>query len=273
VAILDIVDEVCRQYALEGLRLERTAWDETAARLELGLGISDPAVADNVPPGPYLEDEIAAGVLRRADRGISVIVHDETNRTLPAGQALAGRPASSMVTVLDPRVSPVRSAVDSGPDAGPLRGKVVLIRVDVLWHSWDWVAAEWAAALREAGAEVVFWRRSQGVSADQGDQQQKEYEEHVRSADVLISGLGNCGSCTAWTIRDALQGLSGRVSTLAVVTTQFHAIARALADGGGFAGLRIFDLPYPLNDRPEAEVREIARARFADAMAQLGAEV
>ena len=44
-----------------------------------------------------------------------------------------------------------------------------------------------------------------------------------------------------------------------------------MAMNAGRPGLRVFVLPYPLEARPEAEVRSIARDRFEDLLAALGA--
>jgi hypothetical protein len=59
---------------------------------------------------------------------------------------------------------------------------------------------------------------------------------------------------------------------MAAVTAQFTPLARLLAANGGVAGLRILEFPYPLDTRPEEEVREIARQVFDRAMTRLGVE-
>jgi hypothetical protein len=86
-----------------------------------------------------------------------------------------------------------------------------------------------------------------------------------------VVGLGNCGSCTSWTVKDALVSHEAGKHTLAVVTEQFETLARTLARQYGRPGLRLLVLPYPLDTRPEDEVRDIARRRFGEALATLGA--
>ena len=49
-----------------------------------------------------------------------------------------------------------------------------------------------------------------------------------------------------------------------VVTEVFENLARTAAAAKGFGGLRMHVLPHPMESRPEAEVRAIARARFRD---------
>jgi hypothetical protein len=47
-----------------------------------------------------------------------------------------------------------------------------------------------------------------------------------------------------------------------VVTEVFENLARTAAAAKGFRDLRVHVLPHPMESRPEAEVRAIARARF-----------
>jgi len=56
-----------------------------------------------------------------------------------------------------------------------------------------------------------------------------------------------------------------------VVTAEFEALAHTMAANAGRAGLRVLVLPYPLESRPEAEVRDIARAHWPQLLAALGA--
>jgi hypothetical protein len=62
---------------------------------------------------------------------------------------------------------------------------------------------------------------------------------------------------------------SGKAA-VAVFTSQFEKLAHTLAASSGRPDLRVLALPYPLDTRPEAEVRDIARASFADLLRVLG---
>ncbi len=59
-------------------------------------------------------------------------------------------------------------------------------------------------------------------------------------------------------------------TAVAVVTSEFEALARGMAANAGRSGLRLHVLPYPLDDRPEKEVREIAREHFRPLLRTLG---
>ncbi|NKY58950.1 hypothetical protein HGA15_22930 [Nocardia flavorosea] len=173
--------------------------------------------------------------------------------------------------VVDPCAVAVADDADPGPDLDNLAGKRIGFRVDVLWRSWDWIVDEWAAALRALGAEPVIWRRAQGLDRAAGHDQEASYAEFLASVDAVVSGLANCGSCTSWTVKDAVTALRTGLPTVAVATAQFRPLARTLAAQYGRSGLRVHELPYPLDIRPEREVREIGREHYRDLAAQFAA--
>ena len=57
-----------------------------------------------------------------------------------------------------------------------------------------------------------------------------------------------------------------------VVTSVFENLARTAAQAQGYPELRLLVLPHPLESRPEAEVRALARARFDELIALLAGE-
>src|SRR5579863_9255185 len=166
-----------------------------------------------------------------------------------------------MVLVLDPTLAPAADTGDSGPDVETLAGRRVGFRVDILWRSWDWVSDEWGLLARRDGAEVRFWR-VRGRTGDEGDAVLKELDDFVAGVDIAVVGLANCGSCTSWTIHDALRAASTAIPTVAVCTDHFKDLAATLARRGGRSALRRHVLPYPLRTVPRrADSRTAAAAR------------
>jgi hypothetical protein len=55
------------------------------------------------------------------------------------------------------------------------------------------------------------------------------------------------------------------------VTQEFEILAHRMAANAGRAGLRVHVLPYPLESRPEKEVREIACEHWPKLLATLAA--
>jgi hypothetical protein len=56
------------------------------------------------------------------------------------------------------------------------------------------------------------------------------------------------------------------VPAAVVVTEVFANLGRTAARAQGYPELRMLVLPHPMEARPEAEIRTIARARFAELM-------
>lgn len=172
--------------------------------------------------------------------------------------------------VLDPTARRADDITSPGPDAGSLVGKRVGFRLDRMWRAWDWISEVWAEKFREAGAEVVFWR-SGGRSGDEGERHAREYEEFLKTIDVAVVGLANCGSCTGWTVRDAITAANTGLPTTAIATANFEAFAHEIAARGGRSGLRVHVLPYPLNEQLKEDVLPIGEAHFLGALQTMGA--
>ncbi|WP_317928922.1 hypothetical protein [Halioxenophilus sp. WMMB6] len=173
--------------------------------------------------------------------------------------------------VLDPTAVRADDITTPGPDAGPLAGKTVGFRLDEIWRAWDWVAEIWAAEFEKAGAQVKFWRSHQGRTGVEGERVAKALEAFLSSIDVAVVGLGNCGSCTGWTIRDALAAADKGLPTTAICTEVFEELGHQLAARGGRSGLRIHILPYPLNEKSRTEVEPVAYNHLAGVVTTMGA--
>jgi hypothetical protein len=174
------------------------------------------------------------------------------------------------VTILDPRAGKAIDLGGDGPDLGPLRGKVIGLKTDEFWFSWDWVAEEWAAMLEADGAMCTVWREPmpQGKSTPFDEE---GYNHFLDSVDCVIVGLATCGSCTFVTVRAGVTALDKGFPTVFVSTEYFERLARVLAEEKGRSQIRLLPLPYPLEGRAESEVRQIARDRYAGLLAQIGA--
>ena len=178
----------------------------------------------------------------------------------------------TLIKVLDPTAKRLDDDASPGPDAGPLAGKRIGFRLDQIWRCWDWITENWAERFRKAGAEVSYWR-STNRSGEEGDEQNQSLQDWLQTIDVAIVGLANCGSCTGWTIRDAIAAANAGVPATAVATKNFEAFAHELAARGGRSGLRVHVLPYPLNELPREAVEPIAETYFQGLLRMMGASV
>ncbi len=160
-----------------------------------------------------------------------------------------------------PRCSPV----------GALAGKKVGLRRDQFWLSWDWITDEWARSFEADGAEVIIWRAPVGKGDKEMVEGGEDYANFLAESDVVVSGLGNCGSCTLWAIHDAVGALDTGLPTAAVTSAHFESLGRTLAGQRGHDDLRVQILPYPIEGKPEDEVRQIARDHYDELLDTLGA--
>ena len=178
----------------------------------------------------------------------------------------------TMGKVLDPTATRDDDVVSPGPDAGVLAGKRVGIRLDQIWRAWDWIAEDWAAKLEDAGATVSYWR-SCGRSGEEGERMAAELKEWLGTIDMAIVGLANCGSCTGWTVRDAITSANTGIPTIAIATKNFEDFAHEIAARGGRSGLRVHVLPYPLNEQERDVVMQVSDAHFYPMLEALGARL
>jgi hypothetical protein len=176
------------------------------------------------------------------------------------------------IKILDPTAQRGDDNASAGPDAGRLAGKRIGFRLDQIWRCWDWISDDWAQRFRDAGAEVSYWR-STNRSGEEGEEQNRSLQEWLKTIDIAVVGLANCGSCTGWTVRDALAAANAGLPTVAVATQNFDAFAHEMARRGGRSGLRVHVLPYPLNERSREEVEPVAQTYFAGLLEVLGASL
>ena len=174
--------------------------------------------------------------------------------------------------VLDPTAKREDDIASAGPDAGSLVGRRVGFRVDRMWRAWDWISELWAEKFRAAGAETLFWR-SAGRSGDEGERCEREYKAFLESIDIAVVGLANCGSCTGWTVRDAITAANFGLPTTAIATKNFEIFAHEIAARGGRSGLRVHVLPYPLNEQRYEDVLPIGEAHFLPVLETMGASL
>jgi hypothetical protein len=153
-------------------------------------------------------------------------------------------------------------------DAG-VAGLHVGLRTDTAWRSWQLISSRWAEWLRAAGASVATVETHAMVGAS-GAADRTEVEALAGAVDCAISGLGTCGSCTSFTVADAVTFEQHARPVIAVVTEEFETHARNMAAHLGHGDLALLVLPYPLEARPDAELEEIAARAFPDALARLG---
>jgi Fe-S cluster biogenesis protein NfuA len=268
-SVAEVVAELSAMLGGDGGSLELIAVDETSGAVSLRLDLDGVPCSDCVLPPDRLRDVVDTR-LRSAVPTLGPLMLDDPR---VASAAVSTTVAAQTISVLDPTAGAVPGDDDPGPDLGPLAGKRIGLRIDVLWAAYDQTVSEWIPELQRAGAIVTTWRRAQGLKGRDGERHQAEYDAFVGGVDAIVSGLANCGSCTSWSVRDGLNALNRGLPTVVAVTEHFVGLARTLAADSGRPGLRLLQLDSSLNVLPEDQVRAAARDAFPRLLDALGAVV
>ncbi len=72
------------------------------------------------------------------------------------------------------------------------------------------------------------------------------FRQVVDAADVVVTGAADCGSCTAYSVYDAISFEKAGLPAVVVTTTRFQPIAATMAADFGMADVRTLVLPHPL---------------------------
>jgi hypothetical protein len=155
---------------------------------------------------------------------------------------------------------------------GPARGLLVGLRTDMAWRSWVHIAQRWAEFLERDGAGTATIQ-STAQSGQKGAIDRGIVEEWAGKVDCGILGLGTCGSCTSYSVLDAVSLEEHRKPSLVVVCSEFETHARNMASFLGHPDLKVLVLPYPLEARPVEELEEIAVEYYPKALELLKVSV
>lgn len=157
-----------------------------------------------------------------------------------------------------PTAAPAPATVAPSYTVGkPLAGLRIGLRHEGSWRSWMLIVDEWARFLADDGAKPVVLQTGERVG-NEGQQTRDGIEQWVSEVDCAVSGLGTCGSCTSWTVADAASVEAAGKPAVAAVTAEFEVHARNMAGFLGHGDLKVLVLPYPLEARPDDELRQIA---------------
>lgn len=154
---------------------------------------------------------------------------------------------------------------------GTIRGRRVGLRTEGAWTSWLTIVDEWVGLLEADGAiPVVLTADGSRIGSEAADTQ-AAIDQWAQSIDVGISGLGTCGSCTAYTVLDGVAiDRAGKPAAVAI-TDEFVPHARSVAAHVGHPDVAVLVFPHPLEGRPDGELREIAATFYPRFLELIGA--
>jgi hypothetical protein len=151
----------------------------------------------------------------------------------------------------------------------PLAGLTIGLRTDRAWRSWQLIASVWDEYLRRDGATTISVETGAQIGQP-ASSDRKEINELAEHVDAAIVGLGTCGSCTTFTIKDSVAVEDHEKPVVAIVCEEFTVHAHNVARHVGHGDLSVLVLPYPLEARPENELRQIADDFYPQVLEMLG---
>jgi hypothetical protein len=151
----------------------------------------------------------------------------------------------------------------------PITGLRVGLRHEGSWRSWMLIVEEWQQYLERDGAQPVVLAAG-GRVGDEGVRTRAEVQAWARDIDCGISGLGTCGSCTSNSVHDAVTLEATGKPAVVAVCDEFAQHGGNMARFLGHPELKMLVLPYPLEARPESELRQIAADYYPKFLQLLG---
>jgi hypothetical protein len=156
--------------------------------------------------------------------------------------------------------APTSAAKVAGlPQFTDLRGKVVGV-LDNSKPNADKLAERFAELLKEKyGVAKVITRRK--LTAQQGAP--KQYLDELASqADFVISGLGDWGSCTSWSVHDSIEIQKRGRFAITLITHAFDALAKSEKEAFGAPDHPVLVVQHPIGTVKLDEVKKRADAAF-----------
>lgn len=147
----------------------------------------------------------------------------------------------SLSTSLAPSLSSLAGKRIAVLDNGKPNADVVMTR-----------AAEALAARTGAVISVITKKGPLGQSANAAiPLADDRLELLLAQADVVITGAADCGSCTAYSVHDAIELERHGKPTVVTTTTQFEPVAKTLSTSFGAPDTRLLVLPHPIGGTDE----------------------
>jgi hypothetical protein len=120
-------------------------------------------------------------------------------------------------------------------------------------------AAQTLATRTGAEVSLVTKKGPQGLSANAAIPMAPDiFELLLSEADVVITGAADCGSCTAYSVHDAIELEKAGKPAVVVTTTKFEPIAITLSASFGLPETRKLVLPHPIGGTDAATLHRWA---------------
>ncbi len=170
--------------------------------------------------------------------------------------------------ILDPTGAvagkPPRPAAPRAPRPRDLRGARVGLLINTKQNAAPFLHEVGRLLVENYGVASLTHRTKLNFAVPESDDVIKEM---AAEADVIVTGVGDCGSCSAAAAADGVVFEAAGVPAAVIVTTSFRATTEAMAELRGAPGFRYATTEHPVAALSEDQVRERAALVLDDVVA------
>jgi hypothetical protein len=172
--------------------------------------------------------------------------------------------------ILDPTgtatAKAARPAAARAPRRASLRGARVGLLINTKQNAAPFLREVGRLLVETCGAGSVTARTKLNFAVPESEEVIKEM---AAQADVIVTGVGDCGSCSAAAAADGVVFEAAGLPTAVIVTDSFRATTEAMAELRGAPGFRYATTAHPVAVLQEAQVKERAAGVLGDVVALL----
>jgi hypothetical protein len=171
--------------------------------------------------------------------------------------------------ILDPTGATQAAAKPAAPRAprpASLKGARVGLLINTKQNAAPFLHEVGRLLLENYGVASLTERTKKNFAMPEADEVIKEMAEE---ADVIVTGVGDCGSCSAAAAADGVVFEAAGVPAAVIVTTSFRATTEAMAELRGAPGFPYATTEHPVALLDEDQVKERAARVLADVVTLL----
>ena len=171
--------------------------------------------------------------------------------------------------ILDPTGTTTTKATPKAPRAqrpASLNGATVGLLVNTKQNAAPFLDEVGRLLKQRHGVRDVMARTKVNFAQPAPDELIKEM---AASCDVIITGIGDCGSCSASAVADGIAFEASNLPTAAICSDAFGVTADAMAELRGAPGYRYATTPHPVAVLTPEQVRERAAGVLDDVVGLL----
>jgi hypothetical protein len=171
--------------------------------------------------------------------------------------------------ILDPTGASQATAKPAAPRAprpATLKGARVGLLINTKQNAAPFLHEVGRLLIQHYGVASVTHRTKLNFAVPEPDTVIKEM---AASADVIVTGVGDCGSCSAAAAADGVVFEAAGLPTAVIVTTSFRATTEAMAELRGAPGFPYATTEHPVALLDEGQVKERAALVVPDVVALL----